>query len=48
MSSEDFLLYFFVFTDTTGVTTPKETEKKGSRQQVNTQVAFSGQILPVT
>lgn len=39
-------LYFFVFTDTTGVTTPKK--KKGSRRQVNTQAAFPGQILPVT
>lgn len=40
-----FPLYFFVFTDTTGVSMPKETEKK---RVDDTQAAFPGQFLPVT
>lgn len=37
-------LYFFVFTDTTGTTTPKETEKKGVDDRLTHKLHFQGKF----
>lgn len=39
-----FPLYFFVFTDTTGVTMPKETEKKGVDDRLTHKLHFQGKF----